>query len=497
MGEHFGSGTIELPFPVFDIAHLSLSSTWHSRCVAIKTVVATKQGWTIKRKDGEDDSAGKGVEISKQLDEIARPGGETSKFSSDVHGLEDLLSNLCNDLENLGNAYLEVLRDGSGKPVEIYHAPAITMRKKARTQESPHGGFYQLQNLTRNTEVAAHQHNQLPKQSVQSYNLFGGGQYNKVYFKEYGDPQSYDTDGQRKDVPIEEQATEIIHLKNYHPLSPNYGIPTFLASFHAIIGDEAAERWNLNFFENNKVPRWMINITGGNMSDEEMEAFKLYFLTVLRGNPHSPIIIHMTDSEAKIECQKLEVDHNEGDFLNYRDKNRDEVLSSHGTPPRMLGIISPGQLGGEGDAETQRKDFNSFTIKPLQKKLTSPFNDLLLPDMGFEEWMIELKGFEADDAEEREKNANSATKLFEKGTISVNETRAAVGLEPIDEEWASGHYLVQGNNFIRLTDKNVKQADEDTAEQKKIDDNLRQARRQIDEKIDADSDNEGGAAENG
>lgn len=471
--QNFGVDVIDPPLPIFDLVHLLINSTWHARCVEVKAVVAARQGWQVTRIDGESDD--RCTEIAAQLDEMAG-------YGEDCHGLEDLLSNLATELSSLGNAYVEIGRDPSGRPVEFYHAPATTVRVKKQTDTSPQAGYYQISSMSRVSPGETMSTTSIPRTTIESFTLPNLGHMRKRFFKRFGDENEYALSGEPGNVPSTERANEIIHLKAFHPLSPVYGIPSFVSSYSAMLGDEAASRWNLAFFENNRVPRWLIKIIGGGMSPKTQEAFKTYFLQVLRGRPHVPVVIAIDSDQAKIETEKLEADSSEGDFLNYRDKMRDEILAAHGVPPRMAGVITPGQLGGEGDAEVQRKDFNSFTIKPLQRQLVSWLNDLILPAMDLGEYQIELTEFQAEDPEQEQKKAASATEMAAMGVLSINEARVRIGLDPIPEKWADGHYLLKGGNLVHLTDKIIGKVDADALEDKRIDDNLRVAGQKIKEK---------------
>jgi hypothetical protein len=43
-----------------------------------------------------------------------------------------------------------------------------------------------------------------------------------------------------------------------------------------------------------------------------------------------------------------------------------EIISCHGVPPRLAGIMIPGSLGGGGEASGELKIFLNTRIKPLQ-----------------------------------------------------------------------------------------------------------------------------------
>ena len=449
VAKSFGGDIVEPVVPIFDLAHLVLNSTWHARCVEIVATAATSPGWDVEEEDGAD-ASGKTDEIKKYLD-------LASKCEA-ISNLSALQNALAYDLRSLGTAYVEVVRDNLGRPAKFYHVPALTVRRRQSC------GFWQLANLARDTGETAYNTEGLPRQARQSFQIFAGGTYSKTYFKEFGDEQEWTIDGNPVDyTPTEEErATELIPIFNYHPLSILYGIPSFISSFSSMVSDEAAEKWNLAFFENNRVPRWLFKIVGYKMKPEEREEFKLYFSQILKGRAHAPMMLALPNENCKIECEKLETDINEASFLELRRMNRDEIIASHGVPPRLVGVISPGSLGGQGDAHTQREDFRDFAVVPMQRLLFGWVNDLILPDAGYGGYVVSARNFDIQSAEEFERKSNSTTKLFERGIISVNEARQMLGLDAKAEAWADKHYMMQGESFLEATEENLAESDQST-----------------------------------
>jgi len=491
----FGSDVIEPSIPIFDLAHLVLNSTWHARCVEIVATAASSSGWTLTTKDKSE----KTDEKVKQLNEMAK--------CEQHKDLEDLNDALGVDIRSLGNAYIEVIRDTIGRPAKVYHVPALTIRKRKG------GGYWQMVNLTRNIGDTAFSTGGLPRTTTESKTLFGGAVYQKIFFKEYGDTRVFKIDGTQPGTETstdyrdgeegnyrdgedqqdefvatseekDDKASEIIHLRKYHPLSPLYGIPAFIASFTAMVSDEAAEKWNLGFFENNRVPRWLFKLIGQGITDKEKEDFKTYFTQVLKGRSHVPMIIAMSDPDSKIETEKLEADVNEGSFLQTRDKNRDEIIASHGVPPRMVGVIIPGQMGGGSEGQTQREDFRDFSVTPLQKILKSWINCDIIPDLNWGgAYLVDLNQFDTQSAEVLKQVAESTTKLQSSAVLSVNEARKKIGFDPIDEEWADKYFLLLGNQWVEMTNEKIKQMAQETVEDQEINAGLQGAKKQIEDKL--------------
>jgi hypothetical protein len=69
---------------------------------------------------------------------------------------------------------------------------------------------------------------------------------------------------------------------------------------------------------------------------------------------------------------------------------REEILAAHGVPPRLVGIVTAGQLGGGSEMEGQMLSFIEMKVKPRMVYLENRVK-LLLRDQGLPE-EFRLKG---------------------------------------------------------------------------------------------------------
>ena len=130
------------------------------------------------------------------------------------------------DLQSTGNAYLEVGRTIKGEIGYVGHIPSTTIRIR-RLRD----GFVQV---------------------------IG----NKViYFRNFGatNPNPFGTDP---------RPNEIIHFKSYSPLNTFYGVPDILAAINSLYGDALASQYNIDFFSNKAVPRYVVTLKGAKLSSE-------------------------------------------------------------------------------------------------------------------------------------------------------------------------------------------------------------------------------------
>lgn len=240
------------------------------------------------------------------------------------------------DVETMGNGYIEIGRKSTGEIGYIGHVPAATVRVR-RVRD----GFVQIVN-----------------QRVTFFRNFQGNEPNPI------------TSDQRPN--------EIIHIKNYTPTSSYYGVPAAVAAQHSIMGQEYASRFNLDYFKNMAVPRYIFWLKGARM-DSTSEERLFEFFQGLRGNSHRTLIVPIpADSpdggEVSMKMEPIETGKQDSSFTNYRKANREDVLTAHRTPASKIGITE-----GIGLAAARESDrtFKEQVTRPAQESLAKRIDGIL------------------------------------------------------------------------------------------------------------------------
>lgn len=275
--------------------------------------------------------AGLGYSFSEKISK------ELETFISNLSiPLDELLVNLWYDYELFGNMYLEIVRL-NGKLATFYHLPAqniyITKDRDAYWQLLPDG--------------------------------------KEVEFARYGDKKS--------------DKHEILALQNYTPRSGFYGLPTYLGALGAMATNKVICDYNLNFFSNSATPHLAIIVEGGEFDETTEKEIQDFLQNNIKGvvNAHRTIYIPVSDPNVKVKIERLN-DVKDAAFRFLRGDNRDEIISAHGVPPRLVGVVVSGQLGGSGEVLGQLQTFLEIDIKPKQRKLETFLNKLFLQEFGID-----------------------------------------------------------------------------------------------------------------
>ena len=173
-------------------------------------------------------------------------------------------------------------------------------------------------------------------------------------------------------------ADEIIHLREPCPMGWSYALPTWVGAEGMLELAYAATRYNASFFKNNAIPEYAITFKGVTPTADQKNAIREFFRNDFQGmdNAHRTLILTSGD-EGTVEIKRLTAEVKDGDFLKLIDAARDRMPVAHGVPPRMLGIMTAGQLGGGGEVSGQLFTFEHLTLKPKRRRMLDQIRQVL------------------------------------------------------------------------------------------------------------------------
>ena len=265
---------------------------------------------------------------------------QVEKFLEDVSGNDpflELLQKVVFDWECMGNGYFEVARSRKGQIGELYHVHAQTVFTEARQNRL--SGYVQEVDGT-------------------------------VHFSPFGE-----RDGRN----------ELFQFKRYTPLSTWYGLPEWVAALEALRLDQEKKSFYAAFFRNFAVPSLAVVLTGAEFDQETENTIRDGFKQV-KGvdNAHKTMLLSVPFEDAKISFEKLMVDLKDLPFEKLSQSTREEILAAHGVPPRLVGIVTAGQLGGGGEMEGQMLSFVEMKVRPrmtfLENRIKRLLRDQGLPE---------------------------------------------------------------------------------------------------------------------
>ena len=286
------------------------------------------------------------LESNKDKDQVGRARNRIERAKIEMHEwLESLndddsftttMMKVYTDVQAVGNGYLEIGRTTRGEIGYVGHIPATTMRVR-RLRD----GYVQI---------------------------IGS---KVVYFRNFGAKNA-------NPVTSDPRPNEIIHFKQYSPLNTFYGVPDIMSAINSLHGDQLASQYNIDYFSNKAVPRYVVTLKGAKLSADAEDKMFRFLQTGLKGQSHRTLYIPLPgDSDSnKVEFKMEPIENGvqEGSFEKYRKQNRDDVLIAHQVP---LSKIGGGDAGSIAAALAQDRTFKEQVSRPAQRELEKIINKIV------------------------------------------------------------------------------------------------------------------------
>lgn len=380
------------PYDMDTLAQLHDQSAIHNAAINARVMNTVGLGYefteTLKarrRIEKAQDDPERIERVRRSLQDLKE---EMDQLFEDFNVEETLIETLVRvwqDVLAVGNGYLEIGRNNSGKIGYIGHVPATLVRVRRKRD-----GFVQI---SRSNKMQA------------------------VFFRNFQDTETEDPINQ------DPKPNELIHFKTYSPNHTYYGIPAAVSAAAAIVGDKFAKEYNIDYFENKAIPRYAIILKGAKLSAKSKQELVNYFRNEVKGKNHGTLVVPIPASigaDTDIKFEKLEAGVQDASFDKYRKSNRDEILVANRVPAPKVGVYDNANLAVSRDAD---KTFKMQVIGPdqaiVEKKINriiSEFTDLL---------QFKLKKIDLID---EEMESRIYDRYLRTEVIAPNEVRSKIGL---------------------------------------------------------------------
>ena len=342
-----GYSIFEVVIPPYNLDYLARIyeiNASHHAAVNVKVANVVGLGYEFKETPRTLDKIEDVLDEEDKLNKLRR---KLAKIKSDLReyleslnyedSFSEVMKKVVVDYETTGNGYIEVGRTNTGKIGYIGHIPSHTMRVR-RSRD----GFIQI-----------------------VYNKY-------TFFRNFGDVKMQDPMG------LDTNPNEVIHIKKYTPTNTFYGIPDIVSATGAIAGDEFAAKFNIDYFENKAVPRYIIVVKGAKLTPDSERKLLEFFHTGLKGKNHRTLYIPLPadndTSKVEFKMEPVEAGIQDSSFMNYRRENRDQILMAHRVPVSKVGMPEGVSLANARDAD---KTFKEQVCRPLQDFVEDKVNQII------------------------------------------------------------------------------------------------------------------------
>ncbi len=238
---------------------------------------------------------------------------------------QSLLETLASHLLLHGNGFVQVMKDASGKPVELFALRPDRMSVIAGSDGWPTGFTYKVgeQSLT---------------------------------------------------IPLldEDASPNLIHIKDFHPIDDHFGAGCLSAADQAIATHNAASKWNRTLLENAARPSGALVYDGGDagaLTTDQFDRLKAELTQAFSGqiNAGRPMVL-----EGGLKWQPLGLSPADMDFATLKAAAARDIALAFGVPPMLLGL--PGDSTYANYREANRALWR-LTLLPLAGKLLSALSE--------------------------------------------------------------------------------------------------------------------------
>ncbi|MGN3974434.1 phage portal protein [Tsuneonella sp. SYSU-LHT278] len=265
---------------------------------------------------------------------------------------QSLLETLASQLVLHGNAFVQVMKDAAGRPVELFALRPERMSVIAGPDGWPTAFAYRLadRSLT---------------------------------------------------IPLEDEEgwPNLVHLKGFHPADDHYGAGCLAAAEQAVAIHNAASRWNRALLENAARPSGALVFDpgdGGALSPDQFDRLKAELAGAYAGagNAGRPMLL-----EGGLKWQSMAMTPADMDFAALKAAAARDIALAFGVPPMLLGL--PGDATYANYREANRALWR-LTLLPLADKILGGISEALGSWFGGARLAVDLDRVPAL-AEDREK----------------------------------------------------------------------------------------------
>jgi PBSX family phage portal protein len=191
-------------------------------------------------------------------------------YANDTQSWVTIRKEMRRDLERLGNAAIELIRNKNGEPMLVYNIPFVTLRA-ARLDTTPVTVAIQLMRDGKLINIPVQKFFRRYAQVQEGLPI--------RWFKSWGDPRILDSrTGEFVNNPPEYAASEIMHFK-INSGGNVYGVPRWLSACPDALGRRKAQYVNMDLLDNQGIPPVIVLVSGGRLTQASYDELR----DILRG----------------------------------------------------------------------------------------------------------------------------------------------------------------------------------------------------------------------
>ena len=364
------TGIREHPFDMSLVAGFQIANEHHSTCIHTKVASTVGLGFLNEQERKQR------IAASENFDGVptAQPGTKPKKAKdlakavSDAmtawkiskvdeilnplchHSWQDTICSVAEDFWEQGNGYIEVVRESPSNTAEIVGLNLLPAPTCWLFVENDRGNniHYRVNN--------------------------GEGLGSEKYFAEFGDLEDFlsrETSPVKNWTPEQKkQVSEVIHIRRPTSKHRWYGFPDWLSAVAAIELIRCLRQYKYDFFNNRGVPEFLLLFLGMKLEPADWKKVEgIIDANIGRGNSHKSAALNLAvPDNFKVEMIKMTAEGKTEESLDkVNESYQTSIVTGHGVPPLLAGILIPGKLGASNELPNAIRAFQLLRVGPAQR----------------------------------------------------------------------------------------------------------------------------------
>jgi len=237
--------------------------------------------------------------------------------------------------------------------------------------------------------------------------------------------------------PVTIPAVDVVFLKYPHPMEPFCGASPVEAFALSYSLDLHARAYGAALMENKATPEGILTVEQ-ELTVEQADAIRARWrerytkpgeIAVLgKGAKYIPVGINMKDLE----------------FLNLAKMTQDQILAIYKVPASKLGLVTD---VNRANADANDNTYKENAVLPRLLRLQEAVNLFVLPRLLADRTIY----FEFDSPvdEDESFNLEKSSKLFQSGSITMDEYRAAQDMDPLEGDQGNVYFVPAGVTLVK------------------------------------------------
>lgn len=202
---------------------------------------------------------------------------------------------------------------------------------------------------------------------------------NKVAYKKAMEDFLNQNEGVDEEILLGTERTQILVFKSYRPDSFFYPVPSYSGAITSIESDIQSDIFALYSLKNGLSIDYTISFPKASTKENQRSVARNFYKNYTTAkNAGVPLILFKNANNETTEITKIDSPDADKRYLSINENSLQKILAGHRvTHPSLVGILTPGKLGGTSEIMDAQKLFYATVINPDQLAITKQFNKIM------------------------------------------------------------------------------------------------------------------------